>query len=205
MIKENIVEKIKKAEMYTIIADETTDRNKREQLALVLRYVTENGTVREDIVAMLNPEKTTGEVLAQAITDALHKLGLSLDCVRGQAYDGGGNMSGRISGAQSRISALQPLAVYTHCASHRLNLALGRALTVPGVRNMLGIVSVASNFFNDSAARVQLLEEKVEELGEEQKKKTSEGAVPNSMGRAARVLVDLRAAAGSDRRRTRAR
>ena len=171
MIKENIVEKIKKAEMYTIIADETTDRNKREQLALVLRYVTENGTVREDMVAMLNPDKTTGEVLAQAITDALQKLGLSLDCVRGQAYDGGGNMSGRISGAQSRIRALQPLAVYTHCASHRLNLALGRALTVPGVRNMLGIVSVASNFFNDSAARVQLLEEKVEELGEEQKKK----------------------------------
>ncbi|XP_043195671.1 52 kDa repressor of the inhibitor of the protein kinase-like [Amphibalanus amphitrite] len=163
--------KDKKASMYTIIADETTDRNKRGQLALVLRYVAEDGTVREDMVALLNPEKTTGEALSKMIIDALQKLDLSLDGVRGQGYDGGGNMSGRISGAQSRIRTLQPLAVYTHCASHRLNLALGRALTVPGVRNMLGVVSVASNFFNDSAARVQLLEEKVEQLGEEQKKK----------------------------------
>ena len=73
MIKQSIVTKINKAKIYTIIADETTDRN------LVLRYVAEDGTVREDMVALLSPEKTTGKELVKAIIDTLQKLGLSLD------------------------------------------------------------------------------------------------------------------------------
>ena len=36
------------------------------------------------------------------------------------------NMSGHINGAQALIKQINPLALYTHCQSHKLNLALAR-------------------------------------------------------------------------------
>ena len=66
---------------------------------------------------------------------------------------------------------IQPLAVFTHCASHRLNLVLSKTCSLPLVRNMLGVVSEASDFMSRSAARVQLLEEEVETALPESRRK----------------------------------
>ena len=60
--------------------------------------------------------------------------------LRGQAYDGAGNMAGRIRGTAALITAQYPLALYIHCASHSLNLAVVKSLQVTSVRNMMGIV-----------------------------------------------------------------
>ena len=45
----------------------------------------------------------------------------------GQAYDGAADMCGARKGAASIIAAEYPLAVYSHCKSHVLNLALVKA------------------------------------------------------------------------------
>ena len=57
---------------------------------------------------------------------------------------------------------IQPLAIFTHCASHRLNLVLSKTCSLPLVRNMLGVVSEVSDYVSRSAARVHLMEEEVE-------------------------------------------
>ena len=44
-------------------------------------------------------------------------------------------MSGKRSGTAARISSRYPLAVFTHCASHSLNLTLFEEVSV---RNMMG-------------------------------------------------------------------
>ena len=44
--------------------------------------------------------------------------------MHGQAYDGASNMSGKKIGAAARIRSQYPLALYTYCASHCLNLAV---------------------------------------------------------------------------------
>ncbi|XP_025413055.1 uncharacterized protein LOC112685403 [Sipha flava] len=69
---------------------------------------------------------------ANTIVQKLKEIGLSLEFLRGQGYDGGSNMSGKYRGVQARILNLQPKAIYTHCASHRLNLTLIKAC-----RNMI--------------------------------------------------------------------
>ncbi|XP_025409762.1 zinc finger MYM-type protein 1-like isoform X3 [Sipha flava] len=61
---------------------------------------------------------------ANTIVQKLKEIGLSLEFLRGQGCDGGTNMSGKYHGVQARILNLQPKAIYTHCASHRLNLTL---------------------------------------------------------------------------------
>ena len=163
VIKESFLNDIKKAGIYSIIADCTADVSKNEQLAYAVRYVTEDGDMREDMIGLMNPEATTGVALAGDITNGLTNFGLSLEDARGQAYDGCGNMSGYINGAQAIIKEMNPLAIYTHCQSHKLNLALASALAVTGVKAMLSIVSQVSDFVSGSPARVSLLEKNVEE------------------------------------------
>ena len=170
-IQQDIVAKVREAGVFSVIADETTDKGVRGQLAINLRYADGKGNVREDMVSLLNPKETTGSALADAILGSIRDIGLSAEQLRGQGYDGGSNMSGRFKGVQSRILQIQPLAIYTHCASHRLNLVLIKACSVAVIRNMLGVVSEASDFISGSGPRLKLLEEKVEEVVPESRRK----------------------------------
>ena len=44
--------------------------------------------------------------------------------MRGQGYDGARNMGGKYRGVQARVKELYPLAMYTHCCNHVLNLVI---------------------------------------------------------------------------------
>ena len=65
-----------------------------------------------------------GEAVALEIMKVLEDLGIPLAHCVGQAYDGAANMSGKNAGAAAVILKENPRAVYTHCKSHQLNLAL---------------------------------------------------------------------------------
>lgn len=56
---------------------------------------------------------TTGMAIRDAIKYKLEGIGLSIDNLRGQGYDGGANMA-KNNGVQAFISKEQPLAFYTH-------------------------------------------------------------------------------------------
>ena len=55
-----------------------------------------------------------------------------------------------------------PLAVYLHCASHTLNLAVVKSLDVQCVRNMIGVVNKVSTFFFAHPKRQRKLEEAIQ-------------------------------------------
>lgn len=75
--------------------------------------------------------------ITEAIINCLEGLGLSLNELHGQGYDGASTMSGEKSGVQKRIKDIQPKALYTHCAGHSLNLAIVSACMVLSVRNAI--------------------------------------------------------------------
>ena len=62
-------------------------------------------------------------------------------------------MSGHISGVATRIMKHAPLAIYLHCASHRLNLVLNDSSKLTEIRHMFDIVSATINYINDSSGR----------------------------------------------------
>ena len=55
-------------------------------------------------------------------------------------------MAGRIRGTAA-LSAQYPLALYLHCASHALNVAVVKSLKVSSVCNRIGVVDMVSKFF----------------------------------------------------------
>lgn len=65
-----------------------------------------------------------GQYIAEKILEQLEKAGLDMANCRGQAYDGASNMSGTVKGCSTLIRQQYPKAIYQHCRSHLLNLAI---------------------------------------------------------------------------------
>ena len=101
----------------------------------------------------------SGHALADKMTSVISLLGLDLQNLRGQGYDGAGNVSGKKNGAATIISFLYPLAAYNHCASQMLNLAVMKGLDVPCVRSMIGVVNNERNL--NTMLSCSLLEQSV--------------------------------------------
>ncbi len=56
-IVDEIIRRVKEAELYVIMTDETPDNSKTEQLSLPIRYVW-NGTVEERLITVEPMEET---------------------------------------------------------------------------------------------------------------------------------------------------
>ena len=79
----------------------------------------------------------TGQAIANDILSQLEKWKLQLQFLRGQAYDGAEAMAGKSKGAADCITAKHPKALYTHCASHRLNLCVVKCCTIREISSMM--------------------------------------------------------------------
>ncbi|GBM23764.1 hypothetical protein AVEN_271126-1 [Araneus ventricosus] len=77
--------------------------------------------------------------------------------MRGQGYDGAATMRGQFRGVQASIKEKLPLALYTHCSSHSLNLCLSDASNIPSIRNCMGVIKEVCRFFHMSAKRTEIL------------------------------------------------
>ncbi|KAK4880622.1 hypothetical protein RN001_008768 [Aquatica leii] len=101
------------------MAHKTTDCAKVEQVAINLRYADlEYICLRKDFLRFIPVVSVTGESLRNEIKQFFNDMGLTLDNLRGQGYDGGSNMPGKFNGLQALISQEQPKAFYTHCFNH---------------------------------------------------------------------------------------
>ena len=79
--------------------------------------------VREDFLSFVNADKgTNADAWTTKFLEALNNLGLPLDEMRAQGYDGASVMSGHVNGVQARIKQQNRKAVYIHCRGHALNL-----------------------------------------------------------------------------------
>jgi len=64
---------------------------------------TSSWILREDFLGFVKMTSTTGLAIKDAILIKLKEVGLSMDNLRGQGYDGEANMSGKHNGVQSLI------------------------------------------------------------------------------------------------------
>ena len=123
IIQKKIVSEITEARFYSILADEVTSHNK-EELSLCIRFLDKADTIREEFLEFVKLPRITGEHIASAVTTNLNTLGLPLENIRGQGYDGAANMASEKVGVQGRIRREAPLAIYVHCSGHALNLVI---------------------------------------------------------------------------------
>ena len=78
-----IVDGVKEAKFFSIIADEVSDISNKEQVALVVRYFGKYGNIQEKCLDYKRTERTTGVQLAQVIQSVFESYGLDLNDCRG--------------------------------------------------------------------------------------------------------------------------
>jgi len=153
---------------YCIVADETRDASKKEQLALVNRFVDRNnGDITERLVDLKHIMDTSAETLFNTITAMQSNRGRPIFKARGQGYDGASNMSGKINGLQKMIKHLNELAYYGHCWAHNLQLALVAACrgSIPDIALFFLMISDIVNVASGSCKRNdQLLAEQKQKV-----------------------------------------
>ena len=102
---------------------------------MVIRFVDGDKQIREEFLGFITVERITGEALSTALLSWLEEHEIHTTLCRGQGYDGVSSMSSSSVGVQARIRQVCPLALYTHCQSHQLNICIVKACSVPHIRN----------------------------------------------------------------------
>lgn len=123
-VQRKLVILIQDAKYYSVIVDETSDISVTEQVSVCFQLVDSDLLVHELFTGFYETTKTTAETLYTILKDVLMRYSLNLDDCRSQCYDGASNISGHLSGLQSRVAAEDPRALYVHCSAHSLNLVV---------------------------------------------------------------------------------
>ena len=148
---------------FCLIADEVTDTTtNKEVLSLCFRFLSGNDdpssvNISEVFVDYVHLERTTGKAIADAFVKSLNDMGFDIENLRGQGYDGASAMSSSIQGVNGRIREIAPLALYSHCKSHVLNLSIASSCKQMNIRNMISVLNEVYLFFANSPKRQMFL------------------------------------------------
>lgn len=182
LIKVSISEDVAKSSFWSVLADETQDKAKREQLVITVRYIMENDqnemTVHEDPVAVLDlindikahqesechtEVKLSGAAIGQSILRVIQNFRLDMQYLVGQGYDGAAAMASVRVGVAAEVLKQAPRADYYHCMMHALNLVASQAVRVYEIRHCMDIIQEICTFFKH-AKRNSFLVKTIESL-----------------------------------------
>ncbi|XP_075965760.1 histone-lysine N-methyltransferase SETDB1-B isoform X3 [Anarhichas minor] len=161
VMKEYILEEVKRADFIAIQADETTDISSHCQLVLVLRYIDANSNVQERFFEYITIQNATADTIATALMERLSAIlpnGQKAKLIA-QAYDGAAVMRGATGGVQRKILDVYENAHYVHCYAHQLNLIMQQAASHnPRIRTFFSDLGGFSAFFSGSPKRTTVLD-----------------------------------------------
>lgn len=160
-----IIKEIKNARYYSIIVDSIPDVSHNDQLSLIIRYVSENGTPVERFICFLEKSGHKSEELADAVLTVINSFNINISFLRGLTYDNAINMSGAYKRLQVKIKEVNPLADYVPCSAHSLNLVGSCAASC--CKNACCFFDLLQNiyaFFSSSTQRWEILSSSVKEL-----------------------------------------
>ena len=155
VIRANIISEVKEAMFFSVLADEVSCHN-AEHLPLCLRFVDKSFNIEKSL-SFVKLLRVRAIDIANAIISTLEELGLSLQNLRVQGYDGAATMSGEKSVVQKQLRDIQPKALYTHCTGHSINLAIVSSCAIPSVSNCIDTIKSMTIWIRSSPKREGLL------------------------------------------------
>lgn len=153
LIQEKIVADIKEAGIYSIQIDSTQDVSVKDQLSIIIRYVTDR--VEERLFSMVESHSGKGRNLFELTekTLFLHELDIA-NCIL-DSTDGASNMQGQYAGFTTWLENKSPGHIHTWCYAHVLNLVMKDTseTNVPSI-SLFGLINKCAVFFRESYRRM---------------------------------------------------
>ncbi|XP_076938764.1 uncharacterized protein LOC143607077 [Bidens hawaiensis] len=104
---------------FCVMVDESRDESKKEQMAIVLRFVDAKGMIRERFLDLVHVHDTLATTLKTSLWRQLLRYEFDVNKFHAQGYDGASNMRG-----EWNVLNDCPYAYYVNFFAHRLQLAL---------------------------------------------------------------------------------
>ena len=156
-----ILTKARESGYYSIGFDESSDTGKKEQMAIVIRYLDQDvKQIREDSISLVScykalkslcPEQTfhslNGKNLALIVSDILRKCGIDKMRIVGFSTDGASVMMSARCGAVKYLKEESPHACHTVCLNHSLNLGVNIGLKNDIYDDVFKMLKDCYNFF----------------------------------------------------------
>lgn len=154
-VRRTIVEEIKVANVYAIMADTTPDISHQDRLAVSVRYVDDQGKPKERLLEVAEATDKTGLGLATKIVDILTRNELHVGNIVYQSYDYASCMSGQYHGTQKQLSELVGRNIpYIPCQAHRLNTFIEHSCNASVViGDLFSVLESLYVFFSSSTKR----------------------------------------------------
>ena len=86
--------------------------------------MTDNLQVHEEWLCFETLTDTSAETISCTLKNLVASHGLSMEDCRAQGHDGASNMRGARGGVKTKILSEYPLAVFSYCSGHNLNLII---------------------------------------------------------------------------------
>lgn len=156
--------KVQSCQFFSVMADECTDINGKENVSVCVRVFVEN-RIEEVFLGCWKVDSTKASDIHQCILSALNHYGLKAENLVAAAFDGASNMSGKHSGVQALLKQSAPYLVFVHCRSHLLQLALVRAAaSVVHIKRVLATVNKLYTLFRNSPLKLTVLQKAQEAI-----------------------------------------
>uniref|UniRef100_A0A8B9X9W0 Zinc finger MYM-type containing 1 n=1 Tax=Bos mutus grunniens TaxID=30521 RepID=A0A8B9X9W0_BOSMU len=148
-ILQDIVNEINVSSAFSVICDETTDGATKGQFSVCVRYPQKTSKavlIKERFLGFIDVEEMTGTSLHRSIKAYLQQIGVDLNKIRGQAYDSTSNWKGKFKKIAAEFKKEEPRALYLHCYTHCLDLAVIRFCKE--VKELRSALNTLSSLFN---------------------------------------------------------
>ena len=131
-LTEDIIQEIKKSNVYGLLKDKVTDLSNTLQLVTFIKYYDQNlGDARtrfvdvSDVLEGSLDTTATAETIHDCLINLLNSLDLKIQNVKAFTSDGASVMTGHQSGVAARLSEHEncQTMLSVHCICHRLALA----------------------------------------------------------------------------------
>jgi hypothetical protein len=158
-VMREIASQLQAQPFYSILADETSDISRKEQLVFCVRTVTDDLVAEEDVLGLHTLSRCDAETILTTIKDILLRYNLSLNKCRGACFDGAATFSGQTKGVGIRLQEMERRIITSHCHMHCVNLAVQETVKeVPLLRNFMTLVGDLINFIRDSPKRLEIVQ-----------------------------------------------
>ena len=139
----NQLNEVKKAQYYSLTVDSIPDMTHVDQLTFIIRFVQDDGTIAERCLKFIESNRQHDtESITNHILRTLTEYDINLD---NQRYNNASNLSGKYTGVQARLKALNPLIHYISCSAHSLNLIV--LCAVESCINAVSFFGFLQNFY----------------------------------------------------------
>ena len=127
-MEKETLEKIRQAENYTLLLDESTDNANRSELSLIARIVDENGCIQNHFLSLIQLPRCDANTIFSAVYDYLKKHAIDITRVCFSGMDGCATMMGEHNGVRAHFDKNCSHHSCIHCRNHRLALCFSHLI-----------------------------------------------------------------------------